>query len=54
MRWLNAFLALWLLLWTFASAGSETLSYVNGVVSSLLVFCLAAIPSKSAAADYRD
>jgi hypothetical protein len=54
MRWLNAFLALWLVVWTFAATTTEPLSYWNGVVCGLLVFVLAAIPSKSAASDYRD
>jgi hypothetical protein len=54
MRWLNAFVALWLLLWTFAAAGNEPLSYFNGVACAALVFVLAAIPSRSSAADFRD
>jgi hypothetical protein len=54
MRWLNAFLALWLILWTFATTGSEPLSYLNGVASGMLVFVLAAIPSRSAAVDFRE
>lgn len=54
MRWLNAFLALWLLLWTFAATCTEPVSYASGVISAVLVFVLATIPSKSAATDYRD
>jgi hypothetical protein len=53
MRWLNGFLALWLLLWTFAAAGNEPISYVSGVVSAILVLVLSTIPSNSAATDFR-
>jgi hypothetical protein len=54
MRWLNAFVALWLILWTVAATSSEPLAYFNGVASGLLVLVLAAVPSKSAATDLRD
>ena len=47
-------LALWLLLWTFAATCTEPVSYASGVISAVLVFVLATIPSKSAATDYRD
>ncbi len=53
MRWLNAFLAMWLILWTFVATGSEPLAHINGVACGLLVLLLSAIPSKSAAADHR-
>lgn len=48
MRWLNAFMALWLVLWTMAAASSEPMTYLNGIVSALIVLVLATIPSKSA------
>lgn len=51
MRWLNAFLALWLVLWTLAATKAEPSSYFNGVACALLVFVLAAIPSRSTATD---
>lgn len=54
LRWLNTFLSLWLLLWTFASASSEPASYGNGVVCAILVFLLSTIPSRSAASDYQE
>lgn len=54
MRWLNAFLALWLVIWTFAATSTETLSYLNGVACAILVCVLAAVPFKGAASDYRE
>jgi hypothetical protein len=54
MRWLNAFLSLWLIIWTFTATGGEPLAYLNGVVCGLLVLVFAAIPSRSAAHDFRD
>jgi hypothetical protein len=54
MRWLNAFLAMWLILWTMAGASSEPLTYLNGIVSGLLVLILSAIPSKTSEAEVRD
>lgn len=54
MRWLNAFLALWLLTWTLAATGNESLSFFSGLASALLVFVLSTIPSDSAASDFRD
>lgn len=54
MRWLNAFLAWWLAVWTLAATGTEPLAYFNGIICALLVFVLAAIPSKSVASDYQE
>jgi hypothetical protein len=54
MRWLNAFSAMWLILWTMAETSTEPTTYFNGIACGLLVFTLAWIPSKSAATDYRD
>lgn len=54
MRWLNSFLSLWLILWTFIATGSEPLTYLNGVATGLAVLALSTIPSRSAATDYRD
>jgi hypothetical protein len=54
MRWLNGFLAFWLLVWTFAAAGNESISYWSGVVSAILVIVLSVVPSESAATDFRD
>lgn len=54
MRWLNAFVALWLILWTMAATSSEPLAYFNGVASGLLVLVLAALPSKTAAGELHD
>lgn len=54
MRWLNAFVAMWLILWTMAAASTEPLAYFTGIVSGLLVLILSAIPSKSAATDFRE
>ncbi len=54
MRWLNGFVALWLLLWTVATASAEALTYFNGVACGLMVLILSVIPSKSATVDYRD
>jgi hypothetical protein len=54
MRWLNAFLALWLLAWTFAATGNEWLSLASGVATGLLVLVLSTIPSESAASDYHE
>lgn len=51
MRWLNAFVSLWLILWTVATASAEPLTYFSGVASGLLVLILSAIPSKSAATE---
>ncbi len=53
MRWLNGFLAGFLILWTYASAATEPLTYANGIVVGLLVLIFATIPSKSAATDFR-
>lgn len=54
MRWLNAFTAMWLVLWTMAATSTEPLAYFNGIACGLLVFALAWVPSKSAASDYRE
>jgi hypothetical protein len=54
MRWLNAFVAMWLILWTMAATTTEPLAYAIGIVSGLLVLILSAIPTKSAATDFRD
>jgi len=54
MRWLNGFVAMWLVLWTMAAASTEPLSYFFGIVSGILLLVLSAIPSKSAATDYRE
>lgn len=54
MRWLNAFVASWLILWTMAATKAEPLTYFTGVASGLLVLFLAAIPTKGAAVDQRD
>jgi hypothetical protein len=54
MRWLNGFLALWLLAWTFAATGNEWLSFASGVATAVLVLVLSTIPSDSAATDFRD
>jgi hypothetical protein len=54
MRWLNAFLAGLLLLWTYTSTANEALTYWNGIIVGLMVLIFATIPSKSAASDFRD
>ena len=54
MRWLNAFLALVLIGWTFSATSVEPLSYLNGMIVGVLVLCFSFVPSKSQASDYRD
>ena len=54
MRWLNAMLAWLVIFWTYSSAATEPLTYLNGIVVGLLVLVLSTIPSKSAATDFRD
>lgn len=54
MRWLNAFVAMWLIVWTMAATSAEPLTYAFGIVSGLLVLILSATPSKSVEADARD
>jgi hypothetical protein len=54
MRWLNVFLALVLIGWTFAATSVEPLSYLNGMVVGVLVLCFSVVPSKSQASDFRD
>jgi hypothetical protein len=54
MRWLNAFLALVLIGWTFSATSNEPLSYLNGMICGLFVLCLSSVPSRSAASDFQD
>jgi hypothetical protein len=54
MRWLNAFMALWLVIWTFTATSTEPLAYMNGVLCGIAVFALSLVPSQSAASDFRD
>lgn len=54
LRWLNAFMSFWLLLWTLFETGSEPRGYWNGVACALLVLILSTIPSRSAATDFRE
>ena len=54
MRWLNAFLSVALLVLTFATTGSEPLTYMNGMVCGVLVFALSLVPTRSAATDFQD
>ena len=54
MRWLNGVTAIWLLGWTASSAGSETLTYWNGVICGVLLMVFSSISSKSLASDWVD
>lgn len=54
MRRLNAALGLWAAVWAAVAAGSDRLSYWNGVVVGVLVLTFSLVPSRSLASDYVD
>jgi hypothetical protein len=54
MRRLNAALGLWAAVWAAVAAGSDRLTYWNGVVVGVLVLTFSLIPSRSLASDYVD
>ena len=54
MRRLNALLGFWAAAWAAVAAGTDRLTYWNGVLAGLLVLIFSMVPSRSLATDYVD
>lgn len=54
MRRLNGALGFWAAIWGAVAAGSDRLTYWNGVLVGLLVLVFSLVPSRSLARDYAD
>ena len=54
MRWLNAILAVWLMVWTTATALGDRMSFLNGMISGALVLLLSFLGSRSLASDFKE
>lgn len=54
MRRLNAALGLWAAVWAAVAAGSDRLTYWNGVLVGVLVLTFSFVSSRSLASDYAD